>query len=116
MAVCAWRSCGLCSLPLRYNKAAHKAQGVVESALGSTTIKKGRGKVAAVDEDALPPASDAESEPEGDDDEIDISKFQKKPRGGGRAAAAPSGDAKPKRKTGGAAGKTKAAPAKKRKA
>uniref|UniRef100_K3WVL0 Replication factor C subunit 1 n=1 Tax=Globisporangium ultimum (strain ATCC 200006 / CBS 805.95 / DAOM BR144) TaxID=431595 RepID=K3WVL0_GLOUD len=97
----------------QYNKAVHKAQGVVESALGSTTIKKGRGKAAAIDDDdALPPASDAESEPEGDDDDdIDISKFQKKAKGGGRTA---SGDAKPKRKA--PAAKAKTAPAKKRKA
>lgn len=98
----------------QYNKAVHKAQGVVESSLGSMTVKKGRGKAAAgPDDDALPPPSDAESEPEdNDDDDIDVSKFQKKPRG--RAAAA-TGDGAPKRKAA-AAGKAKAAPAKKRRA
>ncbi|TYZ66262.1 hypothetical protein PybrP1_008194 [[Pythium] brassicae (nom. inval.)] len=100
----------------QYNKAVHKAQGVVESSLGSMTVKKGgRGKAAAADDDvdALPPASDAESEPEDGDDDIDVSKFQKKSRG--RAAAASTGDGSaPKRK--GAAAKGKAAPAKRQRA
>lgn len=100
----------------RYNKAVHKAQGVVESTLGSTTIKKGRGKVAD-DNDALPPASDAESDPEDDGD--DVSKFQKKPRGKAAAAGGAGAAGGAKRKAGGATaatGKTKAAPAKKRRA
>ncbi|KAG1706715.1 hypothetical protein DVH05_027569 [Phytophthora capsici] len=86
-----------------YNKASHKSQAVVESVLGSTTIKKGRGKAAVKDEDnGLPPASDAESEPD-DEEDLDVSKFQKKARGGAkRKAPAP------------AAKKTRKAPAKKR--
>lgn len=98
-----------------YNKASHKSQGVVERELAATTIKKGRGRAAAVTEDdqgGLPPPSDAESEPEGADDDVDVTKFQKKPRG--RAAAGSGGDAaKSKRKA--PAGGSKAAP-KKRKA
>ncbi|RLN84281.1 hypothetical protein BBJ28_00026932, partial [Nothophytophthora sp. Chile5] len=90
----------------KYNKAVHKSQAVVESALGSTTIKKERGKVAAPAGDegnGLAPPSDAESEPEVDDDAVDVSKFLKKPRGGA------------KRKTPVAAGKApRKAPAKKR--
>jgi replication factor C subunit 1 len=98
-----------------YNKASHKSQGVVERELAATTVKKGRGRAAAVADEAdggLPPASDAESEAEADGDDVDISKFQKKPRG--RAAASASSDAaKGKRKAPAAA--SKAAP-KKRKA
>lgn len=106
--------CFICARATRYNKAVHKAQGVVESSLGSMTVKKGgRGKAAtADDDDALPPASDAESEPEDGDDDIDVSKFQKKPRG--RAA---TGEGASKRKAATAGGKTKAAaPAKRQRA
>ncbi|GMF28683.1 unnamed protein product [Phytophthora fragariaefolia] len=70
-----------CDSCCRYNKASHKSQAVVESVLGSTTIKKGRGKAAAKsDDDGLPPPSDAESEPDEEED-LDVSKFQKKARG-----------------------------------
>ncbi|KAK1940127.1 Replication factor C subunit 1 [Phytophthora citrophthora] len=86
-----------------YNKASHKSQAVVESVLGSTTIKKGRGKAAVKgDDDGLPPPSDAESEPD-DEEDLDVSKFQKKARGGAKRKA-PAATAK----------KTRKAPAKKR--
>ncbi|KAG7395614.1 replication factor C subunit 1 [Phytophthora boehmeriae] len=87
-----------------YNKASHKSQAVVESVLGSTTIKKGRGKAAVKDENnGLAPPSDAESEPD-DEDDMDVSKFQKKPRGGTKRKAPAAAKAKAPRK----------APAKKR--
>ncbi|KAG6614240.1 Replication factor C subunit 1 [Phytophthora cinnamomi] len=87
-----------------YNKASHKSQAVVESVLGSTTIKKGRGKAAAAkdEDDGLPPPSDAESEHEEED--LDVSKFQKKARGGAKRKAPAAGAKKAPRK----------APAKKR--
>ncbi|KAE8877207.1 hypothetical protein PF005_g6599 [Phytophthora fragariae] len=86
-----------------YNKASHKSQAVVESVLGSTTIKKGRGKTAVKDEDdGLPPPSDAESE--GEDQDVDVSKFQKKARGGAKRKAPAAAAKKAPRK----------APAKKR--
>lgn len=100
-------------LLFRYNKAVHKAQGVVENVLGSTTIKKGRGKVATAPEDddtGLGVASDAESEPD-NNDEDDVSMFQKKSRG--RTAAGSAGGAA-KRKP--ATSAAKKAPAKKRRA
>uniref|UniRef100_H3GWA8 Replication factor C subunit 1 n=1 Tax=Phytophthora ramorum TaxID=164328 RepID=H3GWA8_PHYRM len=88
-----------------YNKASHKSQAVVESVLGATTIKKGRGKAATskADDNGLPPASDAESEPD-DEEELDVSKFQKKPRGGAKRKAPAAAAKKAPRK----------APAKKR--
>ncbi|ETI51294.1 hypothetical protein F441_05288 [Phytophthora nicotianae CJ01A1] len=88
-----------------YNKASHKSQAVVESVLGSTTIKKGRGKAAATKDDdgGLPPPSDAESEPEEEED-LDVSKFQKKSRGGAKRKAPTAAGKKAPRK----------APAKKR--
>uniref|UniRef100_A0AAV1UCY4 Replication factor C subunit 1 n=1 Tax=Peronospora matthiolae TaxID=2874970 RepID=A0AAV1UCY4_9STRA len=63
-----------------YNKAFHKSQAIVESVLGSGTAKKGRGQASVIkdEENGLPVPSDAESEP---DEEVDISKFQKKARG-----------------------------------
>ncbi|KAI9916801.1 hypothetical protein PsorP6_016751 [Peronosclerospora sorghi] len=66
-----------------YNKASHKSQAVVESVLGSRTVKKGQGKAVPVidEEDGLRPASDAESEPD-EEVELDVSKFQKKSSGG----------------------------------
>ncbi|KAJ0401845.1 hypothetical protein ATCC90586_008564 [Pythium insidiosum] len=95
-----------------YNKASHKSQAVVEKELLSTTVKKGRGRAAAAPddtEDGLPPPSDAEEESDkGEDDEIDLSKFQKK----GRGAAAASKRKAPASK----ASTSKAATAKKRKA
>lgn len=102
-----------CVLLLRYNKASHKSQGVVELALGSTTIKKGRGKAvssAGGDDGGLPPASDAESEPDEEAD-VDVSKFQKKPRAAAKPKAAATGAAKGKRKAPAAA---KSAPKKRR--
>ncbi|POM67739.1 Replication factor C subunit [Phytophthora palmivora] len=88
-----------------YNKASHKSQAVVESVLGSTTVKKGRGKAAAVkdEENGLPPPSDAESEPD-DEEDLDVSKFQKKSRGGAKRKAPTAAGKKAPRK----------APAKKR--
>ncbi|KAL7684146.1 putative AAA+ ATPase domain, DNA polymerase III, clamp loader complex, gamma/delta/delta subunit [Plasmopara halstedii] len=70
-----------------YNKASHKSQAVVESVLGSTTIKKGRGKASDSknEENGLPPPSDAESEPEEED--VDVSKFQNKSRGSAKRKA-----------------------------
>jgi hypothetical protein len=69
---------------------------VVESVLGSTTVKKGRGKAAVKSEDTgLPPASDAESEPEEED--ADVSKFQKKPRGGAKRKAPAAGKKAPRK-------------------
>ncbi|KAG2812259.1 hypothetical protein PC129_g1862 [Phytophthora cactorum] len=81
-----------------YNKASHKSQAVVEAVLGSTIIKKGRGKAAATkdDESGLPPTSDAESEPEEED--VDVSKFQKKPRGGAKRKAPAAAGKKAPRK------------------
>ncbi|CAI5718729.1 unnamed protein product [Peronospora farinosa] len=82
-----------------YNKASHKSQAVVESVLGSTTIKKGRGKANAVkdEENGLRPPSDAESEPDEEVD-LDVSKFQKKPRGGAkRKAPAATGKKAPRK-------------------
>ncbi|GMF14653.1 unnamed protein product [Phytophthora lilii] len=75
------------------------------SVLGSTTIKKGRGKAAAVkdEENGLPPPSDAESEPDEEED-LDVSKFQKKARGGAKRKAPAAAAKKAPRK----------APAKKR--
>ncbi|TDH72328.1 hypothetical protein CCR75_002662 [Bremia lactucae] len=69
-----------------YNKASHRSQAVVESVLGSTTVKKGRGKavVAGDDESGITPLSDAESEPEEED--VDVSKFQTKTRSAKRKA------------------------------
>ena len=89
----------------RYNKASHKSQAVVESVLGSTAIKKGRGKAIAVkdEENGLPPPSDAESEPD-EEVNLDVSKFQKKPRGGAKRKAPTAAGKKAPRK----------APAKKR--
>uniref|UniRef100_M4BGR0 Replication factor C subunit 1 n=1 Tax=Hyaloperonospora arabidopsidis (strain Emoy2) TaxID=559515 RepID=M4BGR0_HYAAE len=54
--------------------------GGLESVLGSSTAKKGRGQASVIkdEENGLPVPSDAESEP---DEEVDISKFQKKARG-----------------------------------
>ncbi|RLN51836.1 hypothetical protein BBJ29_002424 [Phytophthora kernoviae] len=88
-----------------YNKSSHKSQAVVESVLASSTVNKGRGKAAAVkDENSdLAPPSDAESEPDEEND-MDVSKFQKKPRGGAKRKAPAAGKAKAPRK----------APAKKR--
>lgn len=90
---------------------------MVESALGSTTVKKGRGKAASAsagDEDGgLPPLSDAESEPDEEAD-IDVSKFQKKARGGRATKAAGSTTgAKRKAPARGGAG-AKAAPKKRK--
>ncbi|KAL3672517.1 hypothetical protein V7S43_001817 [Phytophthora oleae] len=80
-----------------YNKASHKSQAVVESVLGSTTIKKGRGKAAVKDEDnGLPSPSDAESEPDQDED-LDVSKFQKKSRGGAKRKAPAAAGKKPRK-------------------
>ncbi|KAG3109906.1 hypothetical protein PI124_g10917 [Phytophthora idaei] len=81
-----------------YNKVSHKSQAVVEAVLGSTIIKKGRGKAAATkdDESGLPPPSDAESEPEEED--VDVSKFQKKPRGGAKRKAPAAAGKKAPRK------------------
>ncbi|KAF4044517.1 Replication factor RFC1 C terminal domain [Phytophthora infestans] len=82
-----------------YNKASHKSQAVVEAVLGSTTIKKARGKTAVAKDDGsgLPPPSDAESEPEEED--VDVSKFQKKPRGGAKRKAPAATAKKAPRKT-----------------
>jgi replication factor C subunit 1 len=70
------------SFTRKYNKAVHKAQGIVESTLGGA-LKKGKGKAAATatstDETGLAPPSDAESEPEVEEDD-DVSQFQKKPK------------------------------------
>lgn len=66
---------------------------MVESALGATTVKKGRGKAAASgggEDDGLPPPSDADSEPDVEA-EIDVSKFQKKARGGRAASGSTTG-------------------------
>ena len=89
----------------RYNKASHKSQAIVESILGSTTIKRGRGNASAVkdEENGLRPPSDAESEPDEEVD-LDVSKFQKKPRGGAKRKAPTAAGKKAPRK----------APAKKR--
>ncbi|CAI5734318.1 unnamed protein product [Hyaloperonospora brassicae] len=86
-----------------YNKSFHKSQAIVESVLGSSTVKKGRGQASAVkdEENGLPVPSDAESEP---DDEVDISKFQKKARSSAKRKTAAATEKKAARK----------APAKKR--